>query len=281
MPNYKIEGNVNFYESLYSSLDYDSENDNEDNQIKDDNKICEITGQKLTEYFVTLECKHTFNYDALYTEICKQKFDFQSYTSDVLSKTDLKKIRDNNLDYYIKCPYCRHIQFEVLPYHDDLPFQKKYGVNTCDPDYRVIKTSYVSNTYTFNLYGYNFTKSICCKMKTDLNNGKQVPCYNTHSTPIVAPDGTTKLFCPIHVRPEVKAFKLEVKKKAIEDKLKAKADALAAKEAKKLSLKTVKNDTLCLPCSCTAILKTGLRKGEPCSSKALENNNTCKRHLPK
>ena len=295
MPNYKIEGNIDFYESLYSSLDYDSENDNNNN----DQHICEITGQLLTKHFVTLECKHTFNYDALYTEICKQKFDFQSYTADVLSKTDLKKIRDNNFDYYIKCPYCRHIQFDILPYHDDLPFQLKYGINTCDKDFRVVNTSYVPSSnhlpanYTFNLYGYQFTKGTCYK-GTINSNGKNVPCYNCYATPVVAPDGTTKLYCPIHVRAEMKAFKLEVKKKAIEDKLKAKdmakADALSAKEAKKALkeanvVKVVKNNILCS--CCTAILKTGTKKGQACGQKVFvsltvgENNNSCKRHLPK
>ena len=215
MPNYKIEGNIDFYGSLYSSLDYDSD----DQGSEEKNHICEISGQALTNNHVTLECKHRFNYNALYTEICKQKFDFQSYTSDVLSKTDFQKVRDSKLDYYIKCPYCRHIQFELLPYHEELGFQKKYGVNTCDTDFRVIKTSYVPSTvpsnYTYMLYGYKFVKGACCK--PTLVNGKTVSCWNSFITPIIAPDGSTKLFCPIHVRSEVKAFKIEIKKKEIEE----------------------------------------------------------------
>lgn len=284
MPNYKIEGNIDFYSSLYSSLDYDSDQD-----IKDNKSICEISGTKLLANFVTLECKHTFNYDALYTEICKQKYDFQSYTTDVLSKTDIQKIRDKKLDYYIKCPYCRHIQFELLPFYDDLPFQKKYGVNTEDPDFKVIKSSYVPSTvpnnYTFHIYGYQFTKGWCCKETTN-SSGKIVPCYNTYSTPIVAPDGSSKSFCPNHVRVEVKAYKLEVKKKAIEDKLLAKQKTIADKILAKGENNKV--PTLCLPCSCTAVLKTGLRKGEACGLKVssvndlnVNKNNLCKRHQPK
>ena len=269
MPNYKIEGNVNFYESLYSSLDYDSDSEN-----KSENKICEISGQSLTEHFVTLECKHTFNYDALYTEICKQKFDFQSYTADVLSKTDLQKIKDAKLDYYIKCPYCRHIQFELLQYHNDLPFQLKYGVNTTDTDFRVVKTSYIPSSnhlaanYTFNLYGFPFSKSTCCITIVN-SNGKNVPCYNCYATPIVAPDGTTKLFCPNHVRAEVKAIKLEIKKKKIEDQIVEKAAKKALKEASSM------------PCCCTAILKTGPKKGQACGQKASSEKNLCKRHHTK
>jgi hypothetical protein len=311
MPNYNIEGNIDFYSSLYTSLDYDSDQEEKSEQNKP--QVCEITGLELTNHFVTLECKHTFNYAALYTEICKQKFDFQSYTPDVLSKTDVMKIRDSKLDYYIKCPYCRHIQFELLPYHEDLAFQKKYGVNTCDPDFRVIKTSYVPSTvpsnYTYMLYGYKFAQAKCCK--TNLVNGKVVPCWNCYATPIVAPDGTTKQLCPNHVRPEVKAYKLEIKKKEIEAKLLEKAikkqEALEAKALKKENAKNkatesnaknavksnatskvketkeqteIQDPSLCLNCGCVALLKTGLRKGEACGQKAFESN-LCKRHCPK
>ena len=291
MPNYKIEGDIDFYGSLYSSLDYDS-----DNQESTENKkqICEISGQELTDHFVTLECNHKFNYDALYTEICKQKFDFQSYTSEVLSKKDFQRVRDSKLDYYIKCPYCRHVQFTLLPYHDGLPFQKKYGVNTTDTDYRVIKTSYVPRSmpsnYTYMLYGYKFAQGKC--IKTNLVNGKSVGCWNCYTTPIVAPDGSTKDLCPNHVRAEVKAYKLEIKTKAIEAKLIAKQKALTDKVAaaeekalkkqkaleKKESKKVAKPDTVCVPC--TAILKTGSRKGEACGLSS-GDNNLCKRHQPK
>jgi len=282
MPNYKIEGDINFYESLYNSLDYDSENDNDEKSKK---QICEITGQELKDRFVTLECNHTFNYDALYTEICKQKFDFQTYTMDTMSKKDMQTIRDKKIEYFIKCPYCRNIQFTLLPYYDDLPFAKKYGVNTDDIDFKVIKTfsSYnVSAVHTFTLYGYQFSKGTCCK--TNLINGKNVPCWQKYTTPIIAPDNTTKDLCTIHVRPEVKEYKLQIKKKIMEEKLLAKA--LKAKELeekknkkaeKAIKVNDKKATLLCIPCKCTAILKTGLRKGETCDKNALENN-LCKRH---
>jgi hypothetical protein len=278
MPNYKIEGDINFYESLYSSLDYDS--DKEENDTNEKKQICEISGQELKDRFITLECKHTFNYDAIYTEICKQKFEFHTYTADMLSKKDLQTIRDKKIDYFIKCPYCRNIQFTLLPYYDDMSFQKKYGVNTDDPDFRVIKTSYIPGNHTFTLYGYQFLKGTCCK--TNLINGKNVPCWNKYTTPIIAPDNTTKELCTIHVRPEVKEFKLQIKKKIIEEKLLAKEQAKALKaktlEEKALKSKAKKATLLCIPCKCTAILKTGLRKGEPCDKNALENN-LCKRHF--
>jgi len=279
MPNYKIEGDINFYESLYNSLDYDS--DKEENSKK---QICEISGQELKDRFVKLECNHTFNYEALYTEICKQKFDFQTYTMDTLSKKDMQTIREKKIEYFIKCPYCRNVQFTLLPYYDDLPFAKKYGVNTDDIDFKVIKTfsSYnVSAVHTFTLYGYQFSKGTCCK--TNLINGKNVPCWQKYTTPIIAPDNTTKDLCTIHVRPEVKEFKLQTKKKIMEEKMLAKeqAKALKAKELeekknKKAEPKTLKEKKATLLCS--AILKTGLRKGETCGQKSSGENNLCKRH---
>jgi hypothetical protein len=276
MPNYKIEGDINFYDSLYNSLDYDS--DKEDNSKK---QICEISGQELKDRFVTLECNHTFNYDALYTEICKQKFDFQTYTMDTLSKKDIQSIRDKKIEYFIKCPYCRNIQFTLLPYYDDLPFAKKYGVNTDDPDFKVTKTySYnIPTNHTFTLYGYQFSKGTCCK--TNLINGKNVPCWQKYTTPIIAPDNTTKELCTIHVRPEVKEFKLQIKKKIIEEKMLAKEQAkalkaktLEEKKNKKAEKLNEKKATLL----CTAILKTGLRKGETCGQKSSGEHTLCKRH---
>jgi len=280
MPNYKIEGDINFYEALYNSLDYDSNNEDNNNN----KHICEISGQELKDRFVTLECNHTFNYDAIYTEICKQKFDFHTYTMDTLSKNDIQTIRDKKIDYFIKCPYCRNIQFTLLPYYQELPFVKKYGVNTDDPDFRVIKTSLYngSDNHTFTLYGYQFSKGTCCK--TNLINAKNIPCWNKYTTPIVALDGTTKDLCTIHVRPEVKEIKLQIKKKIMEEKLLAKeqtkilkAKALQEKALKSKDKKAEKSTVLCMPCKCIAILKTGLRKGEPCNSNALENK-LCKRH---
>ena len=245
-------------------------------------KICEISGQELKDRFVTLECNHTFNYDALYTEICKQKFDFQTYTMDTLSKKDIQSIRYKKIEHFIKCPYCRNVQFTLLPYYDDLPFAKKYGVNTDDPDFKVIKTfsSYnVSANHTFTLYGYQFSKGTCCK--TNLINGKNVPCWQKYTTPIIAPDNTTKELCTIHVRPEVKEFKLQIKKKIMEEKLLAKEQAKALKakaleEKKEKKAENVKEKKTTL--LCTAILKTGLRKGEACGQKSSGENNLCKRH---
>ena len=32
----------------------------------------------------------------------------------------------------IRCPYCRHIQDELLPYYEDLGYPKEHGINFYD-----------------------------------------------------------------------------------------------------------------------------------------------------
>lgn len=294
MPNYKIEGDIDFYQSLYKSLDYDSSEETDNVNSDNKKKMCEITGNVLCDRYVTMECGHTFNYDALYTEICKQKFEFRSYTADVLSKSNLQKIRDNKNDYYIKCPYCRNVQFELLPYYDDLPFAKKYGVNTNDIKFRSTNIHTSNNLFQdyqheFCLHGYKFTSNkgkYCC----DYNAITAIPipvCTSLFTTEITAPDGSIKKLCNKHVRPIVKNFNIEIKKKNIEAKLLAKAEAkqkaLEAKQAKmllKAETKSKKESSTEATniCYCTAVLKSGVRKGEACGVKAFENN-LCKRHI--
>lgn len=297
--NYKLAENINFYDELYKSLD-DDETD------IDETKLCQITGLELKDRFVTLNCKHVFNYDAIYTEICKQKFEFKTYTSESLSSAELKVWRQRGYDYYIRCPYCRSIQYDLLPYYDDMPHIQKYGVNTTDVEYRVIdKSSHITNNvynsgnYTYKVYGYTFKKGICQKITVN-SAGKNLPCYNSFVSELI---GTDKTYCPCHIRQAAKDYKLGLKLKALEDKQKAKEDKQKAKEEKinaliesKIESKskskpkskitnTVISQTMqisqFIPTEtqqlCVAILKTGLKAGQECGLKVY-SENMCKRH---
>ena len=295
--NYKLAENINFYDELYKSLD-DDETD------IDETKLCQITGLDLKDRFVTLNCKHVFNYDAIYTEICKQKFEFKTYTSEGLSSAELKVWRQRGYDYYIKCPYCRNIQYDLLPYYDDMPHIQKYGVNTTDVEYRVIdKSSHITNNvyntgnYTYKVYGYTFKKGICQNITVN-SAGKNLPCYNSFVSEVI---GTDKTFCPCHIRQVAKDYKFALKLKALEAKQKAKEDKQKAKEDKinalieskiesKSKSKTKITNTVIsqtteisefIPTEtdqlCVAILKTGLRTGQECGLKVY-SGNMCKRH---
>ena len=75
--------------------------DNDNKNLQDD--ICLISNEPLIDNFITLTCKHRFNYIELYKEVVEQK------TKKIL---DNGKLKLNE----IKCPYCRTITPNLLPY---------------------------------------------------------------------------------------------------------------------------------------------------------------------
>ena len=112
MNNYIIEGGIDFYQEL---------NNNLNNVNKVNNNICLITKEQLTYNYITLPCNHSFNYVPLYKEVCLQK---QKNTH----LTDLEIVKLSS--HQIKCPYCRTIINNLIPYipiNDEI--QKIMNVN--------------------------------------------------------------------------------------------------------------------------------------------------------
>jgi len=92
------------------------ESDSEDaNESKDEN-ICLISYELLTDNSIKLPCNHTFNYYPLYKEICNQKL-----------KTNVREIVRLKL-CQIKCPYCRTVHNNLIPYCEMDGVSSKYGV---------------------------------------------------------------------------------------------------------------------------------------------------------
>ena len=127
---YIIEGNIDFYSEINEDINSDTDN-NEDDQY--DNK-CLITNEILRDKFVTMECGHKFNYIPLYNDLFKQKY----YTNFM----EENKLRINE----IRCPYCRKITTQLIPYYDnfsiinDVYVRKIKGIN-----------NYELNQYTKNI----------------------------------------------------------------------------------------------------------------------------------
>jgi hypothetical protein len=313
MVKYVIEGGINFYEELYKS--FDEEQADTDANLNDENQ-CQITGLPLTDKFVTMECNHKFNYTALYKEIYNQKFVFRSYTYSSLSDSDKEKFDDAKTDYFIKCPYCRNIQFTLLPYYEDMvDIEKRYGINSLgksenDKPFSIFNSS---NNYSYSVYGYTFKKGLCCKVLGNVD-GKDILCGSKMTAPV---EEMNKSFCSSHIRQEVKQYKLEKikkqkdlkkeekeaqKKQKEEEKEAQKKQKEEEKEAQKNQflkikgalkmLKKVKNvvtsQTIEIPTFegteqvsnlCQTILKSGPRKGQTCGNKALKNvPDCCSRH---
>jgi len=110
---YTIEDNIDFYSQINNNI-IESNLDN----------TCLITGEPLVKHNQTLQCGHMFNYVPLYVYVKKSKYKFN-----YLEHTPLKITQ-------IKCPYCRNVQNELLPYIEEFNFPKIPGVNHLDEQYK-------------------------------------------------------------------------------------------------------------------------------------------------
>jgi len=272
MTKYIIEGDINFYAELYKSLD--------NNEPEKDSAICLITHTPLTKNFVTMECKHTFNYVPLYHDILNHKKKFNVLERQVLKTTE------------IRCPYCRHVQEQLLPYYEEEGVKKVHGVNFFDES-MVIKRCGDQQYYVVG--------ECCAKL-----NGGVDKCQNTRVALI--PENN-KYYCAYHKyygqkeatkelkikhAQELKKKMMEAKQKLADEKAAAKDEAkqkkiLAKKTAKEAAKETAKevakgastqkkNEAIDQPIiTCSQILKTGSNKGNPCGQSHFQNN-LCKRH---
>jgi len=301
---YIVEGNINFFEELYNSLD----NGNDNIQIIEN--CCLITNEPLKDNYVKLNCGHCFNYVPLYYDLCNHKKKFNSMEASV-GHLKLNEIR---------CPYCRHKQGGVLPYYEELGLDKVNGVNIIDQSqiYEKVnkyeKCEFIRSNPDFNP-----------DLPETQTNKKYLNCYN-YGTPICpsGPSGNygdTKCYCFFHKKIVIKKYVLlekeKTKKLKEEEKMKAKQlkeefkkikeqdkmkekqlkeeEKMKAKQLKEelKKNKTVKKNVTTIEylnleideqnhvietvVGCNAILKTGSTKGEPCNQPIFQEH-MCKRH---
>lgn len=112
---YIIEDDIDFYSELNKS---DDDEDDEKNEVLSAavNKTCLITGKLLEPNSITLDCKHSFNYISLFKELCRQK---------TFNINDPAPLKINET----KCPYCRQITGNILPYIPTIVDRLVRGVN--------------------------------------------------------------------------------------------------------------------------------------------------------
>lgn len=289
MNKYIIEGNIDFFSELYKSLDEDNDNANIES--------CLITNEPLTDKYVTLKCGHKFNYIPLFNDILNHKktFNVMEGKNGLLGPNQLR------------CPYCRKKQNELLPYYEELGFNKIDGVNYYDPyDKSNIHAEHFASSakskqkceFLFINKEYNpnepesesnkkYSDSISCNLW-----GSPINIHNNVDPSQPINFGDSKCYCYKHKLSMIKQYKTEMqikekialkkakeeeKQKLKEEKVKAK---LLEKENKKNKNKNVvlTNDTTVY--GCIQILKTGINKGNQCGCK-IYANNLCKRHQPK
>ena len=249
MIKYKIEPGINFYEELNNENNENNENNNSNN--------CLITDMPLVENFVKLKCNHSFNYNPLFNDIYNSKF-----------RIDM--ISPNYPTNKIKCPYCRNIQSNLLPYYEELKLPLIYGINSNNVMYTVVKNNQNKFVYANTI---SYFSGICCFLDTD-NSG----CSNTN---VILHNETKKTYCNYHIgiiKKEYTKHLKDIKKQNIqlqkqqekEEKNKQKEEQKNIEKQKKLENKIV----------CTQILKTGINKGNPCNCKVYLLDK-CKKHTPK
>lgn len=288
MPKYIVEGGFNFYEELYKSLDdvivdtpiqADISIDSQ-NTTNDYNNVCLISNLPLTDNFVTLECKHKFNYMPLYNDLVNHKKKYNTMERKTLKCTE------------IRCPYCRNIQNKLLPYYDDIAVSKVHGVN------HINESTLIMNQFD-NVSCKSYIAGNCSHVYL-CNDGTTMPCTNSMVTLLC-----DKYYCANHKyfgkmamlkelkikeKLELHAKIMEAKKKILEEKKKEKAAAkmvkdLAKEEAKKVkacakAAKGTENaeNVIISTQGCIQILTTGKNKGKPCCCVKLYQNNLCLRH---
>ena len=278
MNKYKIEGNIDFFEELYKSLD------NEEN-LDEDTNTCLITNQSLTDKFIQLQCGHKFNYVPLFLDIKNHKQKFNALEG---NSTRL----DNN---EIRCPYCRNKHSGVLPYYEEFGYAKINGVNHYDPSVKGYQ-GYSYKQCEYLSLNPNYDPSGNLQMETNKNNTGNVKffvCYASGSKINIENselNNDNKCYCYKHKnivikahnkkisekeKEEAKAKKLLEKQLAKEEKAKAKEEKEKAKELKKKNKNVIIGvETV----GCIEILKSGLNKGKPCGCNIIIDN-LCNRHF--
>ena len=125
MQNYSVEDDldVDFFAALKNLQQQQSCGEpvqqGQDNYNCDD--VCLITNEPLNPFHVKLACGHDFNYEPLYQEVLRQK-----------GRMGMHNYFEKIGTYQVKCPYCRSMTNQLLPYIGNSPhpaIKRLVGVN--------------------------------------------------------------------------------------------------------------------------------------------------------
>ena len=113
-----FEGNINFTDELMKLVCEDAKINEEDNNL------CLITGERLIDNFIELNCSHKFNYNSMMDELKNQR---------KKNHLEVQKILVNQ----IKCPYCRSLHKGILPYYEG--YEKIKNINWSSKNEKIFK----------------------------------------------------------------------------------------------------------------------------------------------
>lgn len=129
----------NKYDKLLKEIQDDDEDEKDDTCLISQTKIVDNMRQ------IKLPCGHVFDYVNLFNEIKNQKYYFYKVESGITNSNS------------IKCPYCRKVFDNVLPYHEIKGVERVKGIN-------------YPNNKALALYECQW------KFKTGKNKGKNCTC---------------------------------------------------------------------------------------------------------
>ena len=162
-------------DKVNSELFYNILNRVDDNNI--DSQTCLISHEKLEYNYIVLKCGHTFNYEPLYREMLYQQ------TNKI---QDNKNIRLNQ----IKCPYCRFITYNNLPYYkyynlDKIMTQKNYNrysiLNSIDISSQNVEKIDTKKNTKINRCNYIIKSKKCNNIGCIENNDINICRCNKHN----------------------------------------------------------------------------------------------------
>jgi hypothetical protein len=229
-----------FYEQLKKMMEQEDED-------QSDIDLCKITQTPLREDHVTLECGHKFNYDAIFNEIYQQKCVFQSYTlMSAIQSIEAKFKSKKECLYFIRCPYCRNIQFSLIPSKEGC--KSVYGINTNELKNEDVPylLNIPPNVYIHKKMVYKYHGKQCdaddCQFEQTTHFSKinkyYCICHTHHG--IVATKEMEKSEKILQKKAQAEAklqAKLQAKKEKLEAKIKAKEVAKKTKQEAKMKAK--------------------------------------------
>ena len=282
MVKYIIEDNIDFFNELYKSISNEEsngkkkqeENEQEQKEQKEQKEqvLCLISNMPLIEHFITMECGHKFNYIPLYNDILNHKKKFNTMENKILKTIE------------IRCPYCRKVQQNLLPYYKYPGVKEVHGVNYFDPNI-ILKNPCACCEHNMK---YIIGK---CEYKM-MEEGKE--CINT-SVLLLEQNG--KHYCLYHkykmsneLAKKLKLDKIIFKKKQLEEekqkikyeKIKAKDEKIKAKDEKMKEKEELKKINKKIKEEAKSVKLTKVNKNENvvlsvmCCTQILKKGGTCK-----
>ena len=123
MHNYSVEDDldVDFFATLKKLQQSSEPIKPENGEDNSNHHFCLITNEPLNAFHVKLACGHNFNYEPLYQEVLRQK-----------GRMGIHNYFEKIGTYQIKCPYCRSMTNQLLPYIGNSPhhvIKRLVGVN--------------------------------------------------------------------------------------------------------------------------------------------------------